>query len=1177
MRLKNVEIYGFKSFAEKSKLLFEKNVCAIVGPNGSGKSNISDAVRWVLGEQSAKSLRGSNMQDVIFSGTETKKQMNMAQVSMTLDNRDKELDIEFDEVNVTRKVFRTGESEYLINNSPVRLKDIKELFMDTGIGKDGYSIIGQGRIDDILSGRAEDRRYIFEEASGIAKYKYKKNEAERKLVKNEESLTKIKSELKIKEQEVAILETQANNAKEGMKLTSMLEKMELSMLKINLERIDKELLKNISEKEKWDNDLAENNKRLAILNERITPISKQIDELEEKLEVLKLEAIQKDKDMSSANAEISVLNEKIKFLSNDLERIEKDSNIRNEKFENNKLKLNSSDSRLNELLKERVSLSEAIKKLQGDKSSLSKQKEKLEDEIYTLDMVIFDLREKLSKLNIDKSTKEQLDKTNLLKKEELLTSMKITRKDLDQNKKELSVKEQKLVEVEKLISDNSDSLGNLIDLRKSQQASLASKNEQINELNNEYYRNKSQRDVLYSIYTSYEGYYKPVQNLLKQKDKNSEIQKRIVGVLADLIEVDSKYKQAVDVTLSGALQNIVVNDENDAKYLIEYIKKNNFGRITFLPISKIHAEVTRVNHPLVIDTLSNLLNFNPSISGIINHFLGRTVLVMDMNDAVVVSKDLKGLRIVTLDGDIINSWGSMVGGNFYKKESNSLLNRKAELKKLDNALKEITEQGKALRTDIENLDNAFKTTINDLNSLDIDNSRLLNEKNNLLSDKKELLVKMDFNQKSIDDYERSIKQMDVELEKADFTSISDLETKLAGSESNRSKLNDNFKQLTDDLLNFEKDEIKFASNLEVVIRDISVLEGQIEDLKIENENMLSQNRIDIQSKASIQEDLDKSINKTSKLKIVVEEFEKNQSSESSVIRELDEKIKTLEANISKDRIEIDNLRDSINVLDRNTFQLGLKIENDQEKKEEIVLSYMENYDLERGFVEDKLQNLEQVKVTRKDILDVKNQLSKIGYFNYASIEEYQNESESLEFIRKQYDDLVATREDIIKMIKKLEKDMISLFNESFVKINEKFGEVFQVLFDGGQAQLLLDSDDVLTAGIEIIAKPPGKKLKNLGLLSGGEKALTAVALLFAIFEINPAPFCILDEIDAALDEANIKRYINYLKSMTDKTQFVIITHRKVTMEMADILYGVTMEEKGISKVITLALDNYREA
>ncbi|NLW52824.1 MAG: chromosome segregation protein SMC [Tissierellia bacterium] len=1177
MRLKNVEIYGFKSFAEKSKLLFEKNVCAIVGPNGSGKSNISDAVRWVLGEQSAKSLRGSNMQDVIFSGTETKKQMNMAQVSMTLDNRDKELDIEFDEVNVTRKVFRTGESEYLINNSPVRLKDIKELFMDTGIGKDGYSIIGQGRIDDILSGRAEDRRYIFEEASGIAKYKYKKNEAERKLVKNEESLTKIKSELKIKEQEVAILETQANNAKEGMKLTSMLEKMELSMLKINLERIDKELLKNISEKEKWDNDLAENNKRLAILNERITPISKQIDELEEKLEVLKLEAIQKDKDMSSANAEISVLNEKIKFLSNDLERIEKDSNIRNEKFENNKLKLNSSDSRLNELLKERVSLSEAIKKLQGDKSSLSKQKEKLEDEIYTLDMVIFDLREKLSKLNIDKSTKEQLDKTNLLKKEELLTSMKITRKDLDQNKKELSVKEQKLVEVEKLISDNSDSLGNLIDLRKSQQASLASKNEQINELNNEYYRNKSQRDVLYSIYTSYEGYYKPVQNLLKQKDKNSEIQKRIVGVLADLIEVDSKYKQAVDVTLSGALQNIVVNDENDAKYLIEYIKKNNFGRITFLPISKIHAEVTRVNHPLVIDTLSNLLNFNPSISGIINHFLGRTVLVMDMNDAVVVSKDLKGLRIVTLDGDIINSWGSMVGGNFYKKESNSLLNRKAELKKLDNALKEITEQGKALRTDIENLDNAFKTTINDLNSLDIDNSRLLNEKNNLLSDKKELLVKMDFNQKSIDDYERSIKQMDVELEKADFTSISDLETKLAGSESNRSKLNDNFKQLTDDLLNFEKDEIKFASNLEVVIRDISVLEGQIEDLKIENENMLSQNRIDIQSKASIQEDLDKSINKTSKLKIVVEEFEKNQSSESSVIRELDEKIKTLEANISKDRIEIDNLRDSINVLDRNTFQLGLKIENDQEKKEEIVLSYMENYDLERGFVEDKLQNLEQVKVTRKVILDVKNQLSKIGYFNYASIEEYQNESESLEFIRKQYDDLVATREDIIKMIKKLEKDMISLFNESFVKINEKFGEVFQVLFDGGQAQLLLDSDDVLTAGIEIIAKPPGKKLKNLGLLSGGEKALTAVALLFAIFEINPAPFCILDEIDAALDEANIKRYINYLKSMTDKTQFVIITHRKVTMEMADILYGVTMEEKGISKVITLALDNYREA
>lgn len=1177
MRLKNVEIYGFKSFAEKSKLLFERNVCAIVGPNGSGKSNISDAVRWVLGEQSAKSLRGANMQDVIFSGTETKKQMNMAQVSMTLDNRDKELDIEFDEVNVTRKVFRTGESEYLINNSPVRLKDIKELFMDTGIGKDGYSIIGQGRIDDILSGRAEDRRYIFEEASGIAKYKYKKNEAQRKLVKNEESLTKIKSELKIKEQEVAILETQAHNAKEGMKLTSMLEKMELSMLKINLDKVDNDLLRNVTEKEQFDIDLNQQNKRLALLNERITPISKEIDELESKLESLKEEAIQKDRKMANSKAEISILSEKIKFLSSDLQRIEKDSITRGERLKLNEEKIIANQSRLESLFSDKENVSNTLKNQESFKNRIKSEKHELEKELEKITYRINEIRDKLSQLNVDRSTKEQLDKTNLLKKEELLTSLKITKKDLGRNENQLKEKESQIQEVDRLITNNSKKLGELIDLRKSQQLELTKKNEEINTLNNEYYKHKSQRDVLYSVYTSYEGYYKPIQNLLKQKDKNKDLQDKIVGVLADLIEVDSKYKQAVDATLSAALQNIVVNDEHDAKYLINYIKKNNFGRITFLPITKIQANVTKIDHPLVIDTLSNLLTFNPRISGIVNHFLGRTILVKNMDDAIIVSNQIKGLRIVTLDGEIINSWGSMVGGNFYKKESNSLLNRKAELKRLDEVLNGITQKGQDLRAEIEVVDRAFKSTINELNNLDIDNSRLSNEKNNLLSDKKELIFKIDFSKKSIQDFEKNIELMDVELKEVDFTSITDLEQKLIKETEQRALKNNKLQELTNSLLDVEKNEIIYSSNIEVIIRDISVLKDLIEELHSENEDINNQNRIDEQTKVSLNTELNSSTEKTSQLQVLIDNFNSTQSSEDETIKEYEDNIKSLEENISKDRNEIESLRESINTLDRNSFQLGLKIENDSEKKLSFINSYMENYDLSEKAIFSKLETLEEIKVTRKEILDVKNKLSRIGYFNYASIEEYQNESESLEFIKKQYDDLVITREDIIKMIKKLEKDMIRLFNESFAKINDKFAHVFKVLFDGGEAQLLLDSDDVLTAGIEIIAKPPGKKLKNLGLLSGGEKALTAVALLFSIFEINPAPFCILDEIDAALDEANIKRYINYLKSMTDKTQFVIITHRKVTMEMADILYGVTMEEKGISKVITLALDNYKEA
>lgn len=1175
MKLKSVELYGFKSFAGKSKLVFEKDISAIVGPNGSGKSNISDAIRWVLGEQSAKSLRGDNMHDVIFSGTEERKQMNMASVSLTLDNRDKALPLEFDDVNVTRKVYRTGESEYLLNNSTVRLKDIRELFLDTGIGKDGYSIIGQGRIDEILSSKSEDRRVIFEEASGIAKYKYKKIESERKLAKTEESLVGLRNELKLKEQEVALLETQANNAREGVKLTAALEKMELSMLKVSLDKIKQDEVKLVADKNFFQAQLDDNKIRSTKISERIDPINSQIDKLSHDLEEAKEDSIKRDKLIASSKSEISLLEEKTKHLSKDIERITEEEKNRSEKININAEKIEAFSIKLKEKKKQREELD---KKLHNSGKTLAQQTEdldKLDSQLQEERSNLSRLKEEHSRLSVLINTKEKLDETNLLKKEEYLTSRKIIEKDLEDHKSSLKEKDKLLEEIDKKIELNSNTMMDLLDQRTMLQESIAQKGKSLQTAKDDYVRQKSQRDILYSVYKSYEGYYKPIQNLLKARDRDQEISKRIFGVLADLIEVDKEYKQAVDVTLGGSLQNIVVEDEIDAKFLIEYIKKNRLGRITFLPISRINGKEYGFKHDLVIDSLSNLVKYDFKIKGIVNHFLSRTLLVKNMDDAIVVSNDLKGFRIVTLDGDIINSWGSMVGGNFNKREENSLLNRQKEIKQLEQDLKDIEKKGKQLAEEFETENDKLSKLLSDLNNLDLDNNKLTTNRSNILSDKKELLVKIDFNKKSVEDFGLQIQLMDKELRKETIESTDDLEKSISEKENLVQKLEEKVKSLNQEIIDLDKLNIKDQADFEVSIRDIRVLEDDIEELYMENDNFTNLNKLAKESLSNFKDTKESSQKRIEKLKDNIKEYEDILEDNEGQLLAMAKNLEEMKAKAQNDNLELAKLKDSISELDKNVFQADLKLENSQIKIEELIQNHCDSYDIEKEELEEKLTSFEPVKATRKEILEIKNRLSKIGFFNFASIEEYNIQAEALDFMRKQFEDLIDTKEDILQMIKKLETDMVRIFKSSFKKINDNFTKVFQILFDGGEAGLLLDGEDVLTAGIEIVAKPPGKKLKNIGLLSGGEKALTAVALLFSIFEINPAPFCVLDEIDAALDEANIKRYLHYLRRLTDKTQFIIITHRKVTMEMAEILYGVTMEEKGISKVITLELDDYK--
>ncbi len=1175
MKLKAVELYGFKSFAERSKLVFEKDISAIVGPNGSGKSNISDAIRWVLGEQSAKSLRGSNMQDVIFSGTETKKQMNMASVSLTLDNRDKTLDIGFDELTVTRKVFRTGESEYLINNSPVRLKDIKELFMDTGIGKDGYSIIGQGRIDDILSGRSEDRRFIFEEASGIAKYKYKKNLSEKKLEKNDESLERLKNELKVKKQEVALLEGQATNAREGVKLTNQLERMELSLLKLNIDRYDDEKLKLEANSKYLEEENEEKKSLYEEISSRISPINDTISSKAERIEGLKSGIIAAEKGISSKEAEISILKEKIKHFTSDIERLEKDISERNESHLTNEKKLQETQDRLKDLKEKRNSLDEKIlaetRMLESFRKELAAKEQGLISQRNDLEGI----KEKISRLIIDRSAREKMEETNLVKRDELIKSIKADENDLEESLSTKKSLEEEIKNIDEKMEERSKVLTDLLDQRKDlisrQKESVSS----LDSFRNDYYKIKSQRDVLYSIYTSYEGYYKPIQRLLQAKDKNPEIRDRIVGVLADLIEVEKSYKQAIDVCLGPALQNIVVEDEQDAKYLIDYIKRKKFGRITFLPISKIKGTDSKVSHPLVIDSLNHLIKYDDKISSIINHFLSRTLLVANMDDAIKVSNELRGFRLVTLDGEIINSWGSMVGGDFYKKDSNSLLNRQKELKDLKSKLSTLAEDGHKTKSMLEEIERSLEYINTELNEIDIENNKLSTNRASLNSRIKELNIRINFIQERIEDNSRQIKLMTLDKDDLDYSIITDLEKDRDGLLEKVDREDKDLKNLQDMIQDKDKDLIRYEAEFKSLVDEIQRLEDSQEDLSYSLDQLIALNRRDQDLDKTRKEEIREASKAIERLQLEIEKSNDRKEKNKLVLEEEIKDHRDLVQKVKDDNIRLDQLKDQLQELDKRLFQDGIKLDNLIKKREEAIQNYMDTYDTEFDILEMKLANLEPIKVSKKDVLTVKNKLSKIGFFNFASIEEYNVEKENLDFIQAQFDDLVQTKEDILKMIKKLESDMTRIFNESFKKIDEKFKEVFQVLFDGGEAQLLLDGPDVLTAGIEIIARPPGKKLKNIGLLSGGEKALTAVALLIAIFEINPAPFCLLDEIDAALDEANIKRYIDYLKTISDKTQFIIITHRKVTMERAEILYGVTMEEKGVSKVITLALDEYR--
>lgn len=1171
MKLKSIEINGFKSFADNVKLNFESNITAIIGPNGSGKSNVSDAVRWVLGEQSIKTLRASKMEDVIFSGTSQKVKKNRAVVSITFDNSDNVIPIDYKEITISRTLYRTGESEYRINKSLVKLKEIKELFLDTGIGKEGYSLIGQGRIEEIINGKSEDRRLIFEQACGTAKIKYQKNESEKKLAKAKDNLTRLKDIIIQNEKRCDFLKIQAKKAKRGMQLLEEIKKADFSIsykdynnyttnIKKYTEKLDE--LKNKHTTVSKELDFFK--KKLIPLKERLKDVSLLVDNsIKESSsdEIKKNELINKKQLLLERNKfifenkkNLSSLNIQNKnTLSDILKNIEKvklsvdEKNVLRKKFLENRNSIKLKLSKKSLELEKKLENLDTIKK---DKIKLEKEINLLETEKKANDIINEDIENKI--------LENQKKITNLnFSKDKLLKEIDFSIEKLEENKKNI-------LDIDKKIIDLSNEKNSFI-------KTLEFLNKENLNINNEISYKDKEISMLKNYIRNYEGYNKSVQELFKLCESKKHLKNMIFGTLGDLISVEEKYKKAIDTVLSSNLQAIVVNDENDAKIIIEQMKENKIGRLNFFPISKIFSknETFDLKDENILAFANNVITCDQKYRNIVNYFLSKTVICKNLDVAIEISKKYKNkFKIVTLDADIISTWGSISGGYKSNKNSFSVIGRKSKLNTLSNEFNILKENFKKnnleilqlekkvsyTKDEILQLENKKETISNDIIKLDkeiyknrLEFDQISNKILEIQSFKTSSLTFSDEKNKKLEDDKKIILKFDLDF-KAEQNKI------------------DSLKQ---EINSLEKEEINAINDLDFIDRDINILSNR--------ENELIENKASIEKK--LNNENEKIVDFDCKINENLKEIEKNEK----IILKLEEKIKNLNKIIFENKalrdelsLETEQASNKFSSINERFFFLeneiekdNLKISNMKNQLDSLILNLSEEYSLDYNLVIKKIQEFKDEKFTKESIKKLKEELRNLGTFSCDSIQEYDNVNLELQFQKNQEIDLKNSIDDINKIILKLETEMKKTFLKEFENINERFSNIFKILFNGGEASLKLDSEDALTCGVEIIAKPVGKKMQVLSLLSGGEKSLTAVALLFAIFQTNPSPFCILDEVDAALDDANILRYIDYLKTFLNKTQFIMVTHRKPTMEMADMIYGVTMEQKGISKVVSM--------
>ncbi len=1185
MYLKKLYINGFKSFAEKTELIVENGITAVVGPNGSGKSNISDAIKWVLGEQSAKSLRGGKMDDVIFAGTEKRMPLGYAEVNLIFDNESGQIPLEYKEVSIKRKLYKTGESEYYINKQQCRLKDIKELFMDTGIGRDGYSFIGQGRVEDILSPNSETRRQVFEEASGIVKYKTRKEESERKLEKTSENLDRVDDIINELEERIVPLSEHSLKAKKYLEIKEKLKQYELNYLAHEYEKHTEQLKalnnqRNIATEQKIKLQKKRDHLSESIVSQKetITEIQLKIKELEEVRDI-------KNRDFENYQSMIQVYKEKKLLYIKNIDSVKSEISelsIRNEALENNIILLNEEkDKLLNGLNIDTEKFNFMNEEIKTYKDEIEQITLKIEEQKNEL----FELHKEINRLSSQKSTIESFISNDIDRIENLKSEINNENEDRENKLSIIKSIEEEQKTITSLLSDKNNTLKDNINKLTFSENEKEKLYDQIREANNQLSSFKSKLNVLSNMEAYYDGYYKSIKTVMNNKDKEPVLKNSILGTVADIIKTEKQYETAIEVALGSAIQNIIVNNDVEAENIIEYLKKNKIGRVTFLPINMLQerslnkAEQEVLKEKCVINTGDMLVETKEKFETVIKHLLGRIIIVDNLNNGFKISKRLGNtLKIVTLQGDVINAGGSVTGGHIASNQN--LLGRKREIEeckdsisKTEAQLNEKNNKLNLLLSEIKDYNKKISLLKNEI----YDNNNLL-EKNiskiNILNEQAEktsLAVKkyteeMQYIQNEKDKNEEQLNNILLEVEQIKGL-IDDkektIELTIAQNNTNKAKYDE-----YNSVILAQRDLVAQIN------QDIKLKEEKINNIKDEilrsNEQITSKqeslNNIDLEI-ANAEKTIAENILKAESLTEEIKEINSNLNAEKENLNTIQNEIYEYQNKINDANKQITEILDDEN-------KMNVRIERENSKVEEISAKLWEEYEINYAMaIEYKDDSISQSRLY-SEVNACKKAIKELGNINLDSIEEYEDVKQRYDFLKKQQKDLVDAKDKLKEVIKELETQMNDKFIEEFANIRAKFNDVFKKLFNGGSGDVYLeDESDALNSNIEIAVQPPGKKLSKISLLSGGEKALTAIALLFSILKTKPTPFCVLDEIEAALDDSNINRFSHYLKEISKETQFIVITHRKGTMEYADTLYGATMEEKGVTKLVSMKLSD----
>lgn len=1110
------------------------------------------------------------MNDVIFQGVGGKNSMNLAEVNLNFSNEDHALALDYEKVVISRRIYRDGENEYKINGKKVRLKDVRELFLDTGIGKEGYSLIGQGRIDEIISSSNLQRRALFEEASGISKHKYRRDEASKKLTKVTDDLEIIEREWEYKAKDLEKLANEAKNYEEWQELSQSLDRKAYGYVREKSTSLLSSKERLIAEIKNLSDDIDQKNKSLDKIKADLNPYNDHFKTLSKEKEVLESK-LSKDKKLIETNKNKIELNEKeLIYNKKDLARITENLSLNEKKYETLSEKLTAGEDNLKKKTTDLNESRENIKNLKDQKESLEEKNNKLSADIEILKEETEKLAGQIYDLEINAKTDELLKEKRA--KEVSVNQEKIKNLGLEIIKINKSIdllSENKIKDLDK--SDRlSKSLENIhANLSKADQE-IITYQKRLNNINidlktaiNEYKFNKN-------LIESNEGYFYSVQNFLN-KTKASKLEHLYEDTLANLINVKNGYEEIIDNLMGQAVQNIVTRTKDDSKELINFVNKNNIGRITFLPVDSIKSyEKAKPKEPEVLAMANELLEYEPRYAGIINHFLGSTVVVKNIEDATNLSKKIKGYRIITLDLDVINSWGSMVAGsNKNKKTNTNLLNRNKKIEQTKEKINFLKSENDKVKAKL----NEISLTKNDLASKEKYYLANFEELKKSINDTNNEIANLSYKLQNLKDQKKEL-NTSLEIVEKEASDLNLHELKASKSKY-ENLLEDNLKKLRTNEANIkdlENDLNKYENRVELLNRDINMIENAIAGFKAELANLTESKKIESKLKNETEKIIGDTQARNLKLAHQIKEF----------VTEIEDlEIKLDKINNILDKAKEDNakliekskdLEESLNKINIKKVELSYKLESvakDYDNLLDEIKPFLskEIDELEKTFKEIKIE-----KVSKADLINLQKNINNIGYFTADSLNNYKETKEEFAFIDEQVKDLKESKNNIEKLIKALENEMKDEFKKNFDIINNKFSQIFKVLFMGGDARLKLDSDDELLAGVEIVARPPSKSLKSISLLSGGEKALTAVALLFAIFETNPAPFAILDEIDAALDETNIKRYIEYLKSLSVHSQFIMITHRQTTMQLAEKIHGVTIGDDGISKVYSIDFD-----